>query len=92
MYCSVQYYSESSEVIPVMPRASFFNQDWKNLDTRFGGAVCIPSTCNSNILVPKMMKVILNGTDYVMSDDYIQEDFCQVKKHFKFTASGIFGM
>ena len=91
-YCSVQYYSASQDTISVMPRSSFFNQGWKHLDSRFGGAVCIPSTCNPKTLIPQLMEQILNGTNYVMSTDYNQDEFCQVKKHFLMTASGIFGM
>ena len=75
-----------------MPRVNYFNQGWKNLDSRFGGAVCIPSICDSNTLVPQLMEVIFNGTKYAMSSDYNQDEFCQVKKHFLMTASGVFGM
>ncbi|XP_070497971.1 uncharacterized protein [Chironomus tepperi] len=91
-YCSVQYYSTSQDTISVMPKSSFFNQGWQDLDSRFGGAVCIPSTCNPNTLVPQLMEHILNGTKYVMSTDYDQDEFCQVKKHFLMTTSGVFGI
>jgi hypothetical protein len=91
-YCSVQYYSTTQDTIPVMPKASIYNQGWENLDSRFGGAVCIPSVCNPNDFVPKLMEVVFNGTNYVMSSDYNQDEFCQVKKNFLITASGVFGM
>ncbi|XP_070492985.1 uncharacterized protein [Chironomus tepperi] len=91
-YCSVQYYSTAQDTISVMPKSSFFNQGWQHLDSRFGGAVCIPSTCNANTFVPQLMELILNGTKYVMSSDYDQDEFCQVKKHFLMTTSGFFGI
>ena len=91
-YCSIQYYLTTQDTISVMPKASFFNQGWEHLDSRFGGAVCIPSVCNSNTFVPQLMEVVLNRTNYVMSSDYNQDEFCQLKKHFLMTASGVFGM
>jgi len=90
-HCVVQYYSKLSDILPAVPIEPFHKDFRKDMNTRLVGGVCIPSTCNPNEIVPKLMEIVLNGTKYVMSTDYDQNDFCQTKKKFKFTTSGIFG-
>lgn len=53
-----------------------FNRGWKHLDTRFGGAVCIPAACSADF-VPSLMKQIFNGSGLVLATDYDQNDYCQ---------------
>ena len=66
----VQYYSKSSDILPSVPRETLLQDVWKYMNTRLGGAVCIPSICDSNMIIPQLMKIILNGTKYEMSSDY----------------------
>ena len=91
-HCLVQYYSALSDILPAVPKDTISKDVWKDANTRLFGSLCIPSICDENKLVPKLMETIFNGTKYVMSSDYNQDDFCQTKKNFKVTASGIFGM
>jgi hypothetical protein len=58
--------------------------DWKHLDERFGGAICIPATCSSKI-VPALMQQIFNGTDLVIARDYDQEAYCQIRENKMFS-------
>lgn len=91
-YCSVQYFPASKNVIPVGPKEFFCTSYFKNCDTRFHGAICIPSICDSNSIVTRIMEIVFNKTDFVLSTDYIQEDMCQLKHNFNVTLSGFFGM
>lgn len=75
-YCLVQFYSKSNRTIAQTPQRSLFNYGWKHLDTRFGGAVCLPSTCSDDI-VSLIVKKFLNGSDYELSSDYNQRDYCK---------------
>jgi hypothetical protein len=75
-----------------VPSKSPYNLDWFNLEKQFTGAVCIPSICNANELVPKMMEKIFNGTTFVMTDSYNQENFCQVKRKLEFDFGSLLAM
>jgi hypothetical protein len=79
-HCIVQYYSTNDNVIAVPPDISDYNYDWKEIDKRFGGAVCIPASCSSDI-IPSLMKQIFNGTDLQLATDYQQEHYCQIREH-----------
>lgn len=76
-YCLVQYfYNSSKEIIPVQPSESFANIQWKNLNERFGGAICVPDSCNVND-VKKIINGFFNGSSLVYADDYDQGNFCK---------------
>jgi hypothetical protein len=65
--------------------------DWKHLDERFGGAICIPASCSSKI-IPALMQQIFNGTDLVMVRDYDQEAYCQIQENKKLQTIDYFTM
>lgn len=90
-YCMVQFYSKSNQTIPHTPKRSVFNYGWKSLDTRFGGAICIPSICVASETVADLMDTIFNGTDYVLATDYNQNDYCKSSSMENSTSLNIFG-
>jgi hypothetical protein len=57
------------------------------MDERFAGAICLPASCSSEIVV-LLMKRIFTETDFSLTMDYDQEAFCQVRetKKLKFVA------
>lgn len=57
----------------------FYNYQWKEIEKRFGGAVCIPASCPSSV-VEVLMKHLLEGTKFQVSTDYDQELFCSFKE------------
>lgn len=75
-YCLVQFYSKSNRTVTQPPNRSIFNNAWKHLDSRFGGAVCLPSTCSDDV-VSVIVRRFLNVTDYELATDYNQRDFCK---------------
>lgn len=56
------------------------NREWKNMDKRFSGAVCIPASCSGSELIPQLMQNIFMGRNLTVSTDYSQEDFCQTRE------------
>lgn len=46
------------------------------MSKRFGGAICIPSTCSSE-LARTLMYHIFNETDLILAEDYNQNNYCQ---------------
>lgn len=70
---------------------TFNNYDLKHIDRRFGAAICIPSICKTEI-IPQLMKQIFQDTNFILAEDYNQEDFCQVKTPISVNLSGGFGM
>lgn len=74
-----QYFSKSKATILQGPERSLFNYGWKNLNERFGGAVCVPSSCLPQI-VRKLIRSLLNGSDFEAASDFDQKDFCKTKK------------
>lgn len=81
-YCMVQFYSLSNQTIPEGSDNSFYNFGWKNQNTRFSGAICIPSTCSPNF-IEAIVKEIFYGTDLVLAADYNQTDFCKTANYHK---------
>jgi hypothetical protein len=64
----------------------------KFIDQRFGGAICIPSICTEIDFIPRLMKKLFDGTNFIYADDYDQNNFCQVKNSFSVNLSGGVGM
>lgn len=62
---------------------SMYNRGWKNIDSRFGGAICIPESCSVD-MIRLLMEQIFNGTDLEMATDYDQKNYCQVNDSKKF--------
>lgn len=57
------------------------NRQWKNMDKRFSGAVCIPASCSGSEIIPKLMQNIFIGRNLTLSkDDFNQDDFCQTRE------------
>lgn len=55
------------------------NLKWKNIDVSFGGAVCIPNECG-NEAIKVITDQLFNGTTLKLSNDYEQEEFCQIQQ------------
>lgn len=81
-YCMVQFYSRSNQTIPGGSDNSFYNFGWKNQNTRFSGAICIPSTCSPKF-IENIASEIFDGTDLVLASDYDQSDFCKTGNYHK---------
>jgi Nose resistant-to-fluoxetine protein, N-terminal domain len=75
-YCMVQFYSTSNRTASNPPSQSIYNKGWKEMDKRFGGAICIPSTCPVEV-IPVLMSKVFNATDFRLVTDYKQRDFCR---------------
>lgn len=75
-YCLFQFYSTSNRTIPQAADSSFYNYEWQSLNTRFGGAACLPSSCSPDIL-RKLVEEIFEGTDLILASDYNQRNFCK---------------
>lgn len=75
-YCLVQFYSTDNRTIPRAPRLSIFNQGWRHIDRRFGGAICIPASCPPEI-VRALMTGMFDGTNFKLASDYNQSDYCK---------------
>lgn len=82
-----QFYSTSNRTIPQASDTSFYNFEWKSLNTRFGGAACVPSSCSSEI-VKNLVEEIFSGTDLVLASDYNQTNFCKNANQHK-NAAGV---
>ncbi|CAG9811485.1 unnamed protein product [Chironomus riparius] len=82
-YCLVQfYYNSSQNVEKVKPKQSYLNRGWKRLDERFGGAVCLPESCESDD-VKKIMMKLFSGSDLELAEDYSQADYCKKSKQMR---------
>ncbi|KAG5680046.1 hypothetical protein PVAND_009577 [Polypedilum vanderplanki] len=78
-YCLIQYQYKKSlnrKIISVPPKKTPLNKNWNHLDNRFGGAICIPSSCRVQN-VKDIMKEVFNGSDFVQTNDYDQTEFCE---------------
>lgn len=62
------------------------NLKWKNIDESFGGAVCLPSICNNDV-IKTITNQLFNETSLSLSTDYEQKEFCQVQKSINFNYS-----
>jgi Nose resistant-to-fluoxetine protein, N-terminal domain len=76
-YCLVQLSSTSNQTQRNPPERSLFNGGWKDMDKRFGGAICIPLSCSPEA-IPALMSEILKETEFQLSTDYNQRDFCKI--------------
>ncbi|KAL7050605.1 hypothetical protein ACKWTF_004143 [Chironomus riparius] len=83
-YCMIKYHSD--DAISVPPTLSIHNLKWKNIDESFGGAICIPSVCNNDV-IETITNQLFNGTSLSLTTDYEQEEFCQVQKTINFNYS-----
>jgi hypothetical protein len=87
-HCLFQFQSESNDTIIVPPEESRFNSGWRNLNKRFGGAVCLPAICSPEV-VKQFLSFWLNETGYKVAADYYQADYCKttesVSASFRFT-------
>ncbi|KAG5675343.1 hypothetical protein PVAND_005253 [Polypedilum vanderplanki] len=85
--CFIQYqYKQSSNhsVISVLPKVSLLNFYLKNINERFGGAICIPDTCTGEN-VRNLMTKFFEKSEFEQSMDYDQSYYCQHKKtRFKY--------
>ncbi|KAG5675344.1 hypothetical protein PVAND_005254 [Polypedilum vanderplanki] len=78
-HCLIQYeYKPTSKhsIVSVLPKVLYLNYDWKNMDRKFGGAICIPQSCTVEN-VRQIMKEVFNETDFVQTEDYDQKNYCQ---------------
>ena len=75
-YCLFQFYSNFNETVPRMSSMSSFNSGWKQLDQRFGFAICLPAVCEPKT-VKKILIFLLEGSDYSVADDYEQAEYCK---------------
>ena len=78
-HCLFQFYSKSNDTILVEPRKNFINQGWNHLDSRFGGAICLPAVCKPDT-VKTILYFLLNGSDYNVADDYEQANYCKTSQ------------
>jgi hypothetical protein len=60
----------------VLPEESRFNSGWRNLNERFGGAVCLPAACSPEV-VREFLSFWLVETGYKVADDYDQGGYCK---------------
>jgi hypothetical protein len=75
-HCLVLYqYKPNHKVISVPPNSSSFNDQWRELNERFGGAVCLPSSCTVED-IDDVMVAVFNGSDFMLTRDYDQSQFC----------------
>lgn len=79
-YCLVQFRATSNRTFNEGPDNSFINFEWKKLDERFGGAICIPASCSYET-VKLIMEDVFHNTDLMLATDYDQKDFCKTSKH-----------
>ncbi|KAG5670010.1 hypothetical protein PVAND_000297 [Polypedilum vanderplanki] len=89
-YCLIQYRylpEFQYKVIPVPP-TKILLIPMDKLDTSFGGAICIPNSCNSSD-IKNLMTETFTGTELMFSDNYEIEDFCQ-ERNTKINSSGIY--
>lgn len=87
-YCLFQFKSNSNQTVSTIPKRSIFNKAWKNLDQRFGAAICVPSSCSPEI-VRKLIQVMLKGSEYDLALDYNQHEFCKKSQTEKFFSKKI---
>lgn len=73
-HCLFQFYSKSNGTVSQGPIDSLFNQGWKHLNERFGGAICLPAACKP---VKTILHFLLNGSDFNIAEDYEQADYCK---------------
>lgn len=88
-FCFVQFRTSHSIPAGIPPKRSLFNYGWKDLDTRFGAAICIPASCPSDIIQP-LMGEVFRDTKYEIATDYDQERYCKKPSEpFRVTGSMI---
>jgi hypothetical protein len=75
-HCLFQYYSKSNTTIAKGAEFSPINLGWKKLNRRFGGAVCLPSSC-SPANVKSILNILLKETGFKVANDYDQSDYCK---------------
>lgn len=87
-YCMVQFYSSMNATIAIGPNTSIYNHEWKNLNTRFGGAACIPLACSPDVLKEIITEIFI-GTDLVLASDYDQQFFCKSENQNRKDSLGV---
>lgn len=87
-HCLFQFYSTSNETIQRDPKISLFNFGWRHLNERFGGAVCLPATCEPKC-VGKILQLLFDGSDYEVAVDYNQADYCKVSQKTNYFSRSI---
>jgi hypothetical protein len=75
----VQYQSSLNDTIPLITIASNLFNEWKELDRRYVGAICMPASCSADT-VRALMDHIFKGTKLQVTSDYDQENFCQAQE------------
>jgi hypothetical protein len=75
-HCMYQFHSKSQPPIPREPEHSLFNSGWKQLNTRFGGAACLPASCSPEE-VQEVLSFALSQTNFELASDYNQADYCK---------------
>ncbi|KAG5668140.1 hypothetical protein PVAND_016092 [Polypedilum vanderplanki] len=75
-YCSIQYYYNDNSVKQAKPHISMMNFNWKNLSTRFGGAICLPDKCSAKDIEIIMTK-FFEGSKLIKANDYNQNEYCK---------------
>ena len=87
-HCLMQFFYKTRRVTAVPPPASEFNTKWKRQDERFGGAICVPSSCSAGD-IQELMEVLFKDEDLAYAADYDQNHFC-VKSEQKFSTGAAF--
>jgi hypothetical protein len=78
-YCLIQYHykpTSDHKVIAVQPNKSFYNFGWKNINKRFGGAICLPESCTVED-IEEILEQVLKESDYMQANYYDQKEYCQ---------------
>jgi len=88
-HCMIQFYSKLNDTIPQTPVKSSLNSGWRNIDTRFGAGICLPSSCSPEIIESLMMNVF-KDSDYVYADDYDQADYCKISSSRQENSNSLF--
>jgi hypothetical protein len=82
-HCLIQYHYKPSsphQIFPVPPNSSFFNEQWRGLSNRFGGAICLPSSCSGDD-AEELVDAMFDGSDFMLTRDYDQSKFCHGPKN-----------
>lgn len=75
-HCMIQYYTIPNETIHRAFRSSLQNFGWIDQHKRYGGAVCLPLSCEPEI-ARNLMSKIFEGTKLSVAKDYNQNEYCR---------------
>jgi hypothetical protein len=75
-FCMIQYFSKSNQTASLGPSKSWYNFGWRNIDRRFGAAVCIPEVCPDEVS-RQLVKNLMAGSDLAAAENYNQSENCK---------------